>query len=82
MKNIKEVFMENNKKLERVIVNITSLKNCFMVEFYYIKKSNVIGVEYFDYGSFNEEVLMETIIKKYNNYMKSTIKGLSNVIEF
>ena len=53
-----------------------------MVEFYYRKKSNVIGVEYFDYGSFNEEILMETIIKKYNNYMRSTIKGSSNVIEF
>ena len=79
--NIKDIFMENNKKLEKVIVNMTSLKNCFMVEFYYRKKSNVIGVEYFDYGSFNEEILMETIIKKYNNYMRSTIKGSSNVIE-
>lgn len=79
---MKEIFKENRDKLEKVFVNVSSLENCFMVEYYYRTKSNIIGIEYFDYGTFNEETLMRTIIQKYNNYMSNTINGRKNIIEF
>lgn len=82
MNNLIDTFKDNVDKLSNIHIEMACLNNTYVIEYYYKSRNNLIGVEYFSYDEFNNDILMKSIINMYNRYVSNIISMRNKVINY
>lgn len=82
MNNLKEIFKDNVDKLSNIHIEMYCLNNTYVIEYYYENKHKLIGVEYFNYNEFTNDILMKSIIGMYNRYVSNRISMRDKIINY
>lgn len=77
-----EIFKDNVDKLSNIHIEMSCLNNTYVIEYYYKSRHNLIGVEYFNYNEFNNDILMKSIIDMYNRYVSNRLSMRDKIIDY